>query len=77
MVYGSNMIERAGSDFGITFKLCMEVFHGEAMPEETGEGDEDYIILDRASRARTSLQAPQLSYKVGGRWCNTRKRRCT
>ncbi|KAI9934004.1 hypothetical protein ASPWEDRAFT_168282 [Aspergillus wentii DTO 134E9] len=47
MVYGSNMIERAGSGPDITLKLCMAIFRGEEVPEDIGETDEEFLELKK------------------------------
>lgn len=47
MVYGSNMIERAGNSADITFKLCMAVFRGEEVPEDIGETEEEFLELKK------------------------------
>lgn len=41
MVYGSNMIERAGCDSETTWKLCMAIAKGQAVPEDIGETSEE------------------------------------
>lgn len=43
MVYGSNMIERAGCDSETTWKLCMAIFKGQAVPEDIGETSEEML----------------------------------
>ncbi|CAG8372975.1 unnamed protein product [Penicillium salamii] len=48
MVFGSNMIERAGSTARITYKLCLAVFRGEEIPEDIGETDEEFLELKKA-----------------------------
>lgn len=48
MVFGSNMIERAGSTARITYKLCLGVFRGEEIPEDIGETDEEFLELKKA-----------------------------
>ena len=47
MVYGSNVIERAGNDLEITFKLGMAIFRGEEIPEDIGETEEEFLELKR------------------------------
>jgi fido (protein-threonine AMPylation protein) len=47
MVYGSNMIERAGNGPGVTLKLCLAIFRGEEIPEDIGETDEEFLELKR------------------------------
>lgn len=47
MVYGSNMIERAGGGSGITLKLCMAIFRGEEIPEDIGETEEEFLELKK------------------------------
>lgn len=42
LVYGSNNIETAGSDFRITACLCQDVFHGRPVNIEIEEGDPAY-----------------------------------
>lgn len=37
MVYGSNKIEKAGSNSEITLKLCLAIFCGKEVPEEIEE----------------------------------------
>ncbi|KAJ5158396.1 uncharacterized protein N7500_008047 [Penicillium coprophilum] len=39
MVYGSNMIEEAGSSSGITLKVCLAIFRGQEISEEIEEQD--------------------------------------
>lgn len=56
MVYGSNMIEQAGGDSGITTKLCTAIFRGEHVPEDIGERDADYITVEQ-SLIRRNLPA--------------------
>ncbi|KAJ5793787.1 hypothetical protein N7457_000386 [Penicillium paradoxum] len=56
MVYGSNMIEKAGSDWDITFKLCLAVFQGEEIPDEIEEDTQDYKAL-KESLIRQNLPA--------------------
>ncbi|KAJ5977947.1 hypothetical protein N7501_001289 [Penicillium viridicatum] len=45
IVYGSNMIERAGSGSRITLKLCMAIFRGEEIPDDIGETEEEFQEL--------------------------------
>ncbi|KGO46551.1 hypothetical protein PEX1_066320 [Penicillium expansum] len=45
MVYGSNMIEKAGSSSDITLKLCLALFRGEEIPEEIEEQDQEYSSI--------------------------------
>ncbi|CDM32927.1 hypothetical protein DTO013E5_9380 [Penicillium roqueforti] len=47
IVYGSNMIERAGSGSKITLKLCMAIFRGEEIPEDIGETEEEFLELKK------------------------------
>ncbi|KAJ5899431.1 hypothetical protein N7495_004175 [Penicillium taxi] len=47
MVYGSNMIERAGSEQGITLKLCMPIFQGKEVPKDIGETSEEFMALKK------------------------------
>lgn len=47
MVYGSNMIERAGNSAEITLKLCMAIFRGEEVPEDIGETEEEFLQLKK------------------------------
>lgn len=47
MVYGSNMIERAGNGPDITLKLCMAIFRGEDVPEDIGETEEEFLKLKK------------------------------
>ena len=47
MVYGSNMIERAGNGRDITLKLCMAIFRGEEIPEDIGETEEEFLELKK------------------------------
>lgn len=53
MVFGSNLIEKAGAGFDITWNLCMKIFRGEQVAEEIDERDPEYqkikIDLFRAS----------------------------
>lgn len=56
MVYGSNMIERAGNGADITLKLCMAIFRGEEIPEDIGETEEEYLELKK-SLLRRNLPA--------------------
>lgn len=45
MVFGSNMIENAGSGFDITLKLCHAIFRGEYIETDVDERDPDYKAL--------------------------------
>lgn len=45
MVYGSNMIERAGNGPEITLKLCLAIFRGQEIPEDIGETEEEFLEL--------------------------------
>ncbi|KAJ5493982.1 hypothetical protein N7463_010069 [Penicillium fimorum] len=45
MVYGSNMIEKAGSSAEITLKLCLAIFRGQKIPEDIEEQDQEYLLL--------------------------------
>ncbi|CAL5874355.1 uncharacterized protein PFLUO_LOCUS8651 [Penicillium psychrofluorescens] len=56
MVYGSNMIERAGAGSQITLKLCHAIFRGEKIPEDIGETDEEFLTL-KQSLVRNNLPA--------------------
>ncbi|KAJ6184491.1 hypothetical protein N7519_005792 [Penicillium mononematosum] len=47
MVYGSNMIERAGSGFRITLILCFAIFRGEEIPEDIEETEEVFLELKK------------------------------
>lgn len=47
MVYGSNMIERAGSGLNLTLKLCMAIFRGEEIPDDIGETDPEFLELKK------------------------------
>ncbi|KAL2016758.1 hypothetical protein VTK56DRAFT_3106 [Thermocarpiscus australiensis] len=42
VVYGSNMIELAGSSYNITVRLCMAVFRGMPVNADIEERDDDY-----------------------------------
>lgn len=42
MVFGSNMIEAAGSGLDVTFKLCHAIFRGEHVPDSIEERDPEY-----------------------------------
>lgn len=42
LVYGSNMIESAGSNLRITVKLCRAIFRGQPLPEDISERDAEY-----------------------------------
>ncbi|KAI9045434.1 uncharacterized protein KD926_008861 [Aspergillus affinis] len=50
------MIERAGNNPGITLKLCMAIFHGEEIPEDIGETDEEFVEM-RKTLLRNNLPA--------------------
>lgn len=54
MVYGSNMIERAGAGLEITWNPCMKIFQGDQVPEDIGERDEDYQRI-KEERMRAML----------------------
>jgi Fic family protein len=41
------MIERAGSGFRITLKLCMAIFRGEEIPEDIEETEEEFLELKK------------------------------
>jgi hypothetical protein len=45
MVYGSNMIERAGSGREITLKLCMAIFSGEKVSVDVRATEEEFMEL--------------------------------
>lgn len=45
LVFGSNMIENAGAGWDITLKLCQAIFRGEAIPNDIGERDEEYVKI--------------------------------
>ncbi|CAG8928815.1 unnamed protein product [Penicillium salamii] len=47
MVFGSNLIEHAGSTARITYKLCLAVFRGEEIPQDRDEA-EDFLELKDA-----------------------------
>jgi len=47
LVFGSNMIEKAGAGLDITIKLCQAIFRGEDIPEDIGERDPEYEIIKR------------------------------
>jgi fido (protein-threonine AMPylation protein) len=42
LVFGSNFIEKAGSNYDITVRLCRKIFAGEAVPDEIDERDPEY-----------------------------------
>ncbi|KAJ5893367.1 hypothetical protein N7495_005058 [Penicillium taxi] len=42
MVYGSNMLELAGLEIGVTLKLSMAIFRGEEAPEDIGETTKEF-----------------------------------
>ncbi|KAJ5168523.1 uncharacterized protein N7482_004117 [Penicillium canariense] len=50
------MIEHAGADFDIAWKLSMQIFQGEDVPEEIGEQDEEYLRI-KEERVRANLPA--------------------
>lgn len=56
MVYGSNMIERAGSGREITLKLCMAIFRDEKVSENVGETEEEFLKL-KQNLLRNNLPA--------------------
>ncbi|KAJ5382586.1 hypothetical protein N7517_000497 [Penicillium concentricum] len=47
MVYGSNVIERAGNGLNITLKLCIAIFRGDDLPDDIGETDEEFLELKK------------------------------
>ncbi|KAJ5208510.1 hypothetical protein N7449_002889 [Penicillium cf. viridicatum] len=57
MVYGSNMIERAGSGSRITLKLCMAIFRGEEIPEDIGETEEELLRNDMPANVSAVLRS--------------------
>ncbi|KAJ5502055.1 hypothetical protein N7463_004929 [Penicillium fimorum] len=59
IVYGSNMIERAGSGSRITLKLCMAIFRGEEIPEDIGETEEEFLELKKVSFLRSRREIIQ------------------
>ncbi|KAJ5736050.1 uncharacterized protein N7483_001175 [Penicillium malachiteum] len=54
MVYGSNMIEKAGCGLDITWNLCMMIFRGENVSEDIQERDEEYQKI-KAERMKAKL----------------------
>ena len=42
LVFGSNFIERAGSDYDITARLCRRIFAGQPVSDNIGEWDPEY-----------------------------------
>ncbi len=47
LIFGSNFIERAGSDINVTIDLCRKIFTGEPVPETINEGDPQYEAIRR------------------------------
>lgn len=47
IVYGSNMIERAGSGPGITLKLCMAIFRSEEVSGDIRETEDEFLKLKK------------------------------
>lgn len=43
MIFGSNMIEKAGSTEDITLKLCKDIFAGVTVPPEIPDSHPDYL----------------------------------
>jgi fido (protein-threonine AMPylation protein) len=54
IVFGSNMIEAAGSGRDVTLELCEKIFRGEEVPEEIEERDSEYAAL-KANLLRKNL----------------------
>ncbi|CAI7629170.1 unnamed protein product, partial [Penicillium discolor] len=52
IVYGSNMIERAGSELEITLQLCFAIFKGEEVPDDIGEISEEFKALKQANKRK-------------------------
>ncbi|KAJ5293761.1 hypothetical protein N7508_008582 [Penicillium antarcticum] len=71
MVYGSNMIERAGIGRDITLKLCMAIFRGETISEDIGEAEEEFLELKGSFYAATFKPPPLLFCTVDAKLCNT------
>ncbi|PNP80061.1 hypothetical protein FNYG_06771 [Fusarium nygamai] len=42
MIYGSNMISKAGGSLPTTYRICYAVFQGQQIPEEIAENDFEY-----------------------------------
>lgn len=66
MVYGSNMIEHAGSSPDITKKLCSAVFHGEKIPDDILEEPKLYLELEKhllLNNLPASIQAVWRSFR--------------
>ena len=59
LVFGSNMIEHAGTTFDITLKLCQAVFRGQPVPEKINEHSEDYQLGLEDLRTRNSKAGKQ------------------
>ncbi|KAK0704419.1 fido domain-containing protein [Lasiosphaeris hirsuta] len=59
LVYGSNMIETAGSNLRITFKLCRAIFRGELVEEIINERDPEYKKGDHTGVTRSRKEVIQ------------------
>ncbi|KAF5603102.1 hypothetical protein FPCIR_1600 [Fusarium pseudocircinatum] len=42
MIYGSNMISKAGGSLSTTYRICYAVFQGQQIPEQIAENDFEY-----------------------------------
>jgi Fic family protein len=80
VVYGSNLIESAGSNFDVTSKFCSKIFQGESITEEITEGGvrevvqhahalsfiiDEAVVLEKPLTEDIILEAHKiLTYKV-------------
>jgi Fic family protein len=43
MIFGSNYIEKVGSTYDITLKICLDILAGNSVPEEIPDRDPEYL----------------------------------
>ncbi|ELR03247.1 hypothetical protein GMDG_01230 [Pseudogymnoascus destructans 20631-21] len=60
MIFGSNFIEKAGSEHNITLKICEKIFFGLSVPSEIPDRDPEYL----ATRNHLIQQGLDASYSV-------------
>ncbi|OAF61139.1 hypothetical protein VC83_02370 [Pseudogymnoascus destructans] len=60
MIFGSNFIEKAGSEHNITLKICEKIFFGLSVPSEIPDRDPEYL----ATRNHLIQQGLDASYSA-------------
>ncbi|KFY01985.1 hypothetical protein O988_02409 [Pseudogymnoascus sp. VKM F-3808] len=60
MIFGSNFIEKAGSEHNITLKICEKIFAGVSVPSEIPDRDPEYL----ATRNHLIQQGLEASYSA-------------